>query len=67
MTPDGSWKRILSVAPDGEPMIFLSGQAAESVGVYYVAAEHSEGIYIATTCILQPKARPEPRAGQAAE
>jgi len=40
-TPDGSWDLILSVSPDGQPTIFLSGQATEPVEVPYLAGEHS--------------------------
>lgn len=40
-TPDGSWDLILSVAPDGNPMVFLSGQATEPVEVPYREGEHS--------------------------
>ena len=40
-TPDGSWDLILSVSPDGQPTIFLSGQATEPVDVPYLAGEHS--------------------------
>ncbi|MER9775919.1 helix-turn-helix domain-containing protein [Mesorhizobium sp. M0220] len=51
-TPDGSWDLILSVAPDGEPTIFLSGQAAEPVDVPYVAGEHSVVISFAAHVYL---------------
>lgn len=40
-TPDGSWDLILSCAPDGTPMVFLTGQATEPVDVPYAAGEHS--------------------------
>jgi hypothetical protein len=40
-TPDGSWDLILSVAPDGQPMVFLTGQATEPVDVPYSDGEHS--------------------------
>jgi AraC-like DNA-binding protein len=40
-TPDGSWDLILSVSPEGEPLVFLSGQATEPVEVPYLAGEHS--------------------------
>jgi AraC-like DNA-binding protein len=51
-TPDGSWDLILSVAPDGEPTVFLSGQATEPVDVPYVAGEHSVVISFAAHVYL---------------
>lgn len=51
-TPDGSWDLILSVSPDGEPTIFLSGQATEPVDVPYLAGEHSVVISFAAHVYL---------------
>ena len=51
-TPDGSWDLILSVAPDGQPTIFLSGQATEPVDVPYRAGEHSVVISFAAHVYL---------------
>lgn len=51
-TPDGSWDFILSVSPDGQPMVFLSGQATEPVEVPYVAGEHSVVISLAAHVYL---------------
>lgn len=51
-TPDGSWDLILSVSPDGEPTVFLSGQATEPVDVPYLAGEHSVVISFAAHVYL---------------
>lgn len=51
-TPDGSWDLILSVSPDGQPTIFLSGQATEPVDVPYLAGEHSVVISFAAHVYL---------------
>lgn len=51
-TPDGSWDFILSVSPEGEPMVFLSGQATEPVDVPYLAGEHSVVISLAAHVYL---------------
>ena len=51
-TPDGSWDLILSVSPDGQPMVFLSGQATEPVDVPYLAGEHSVVISFAAHVYL---------------
>lgn len=51
-TPDGSWDLILSVSPDGQPTIFLSGQATEPVDVPYRAGEHSVVISFAAHVYL---------------
>jgi hypothetical protein len=51
-TPDGSWDLILSVAPDGQAMVFLSGQATEPVDVPYCACEHSVVISFAAHVYL---------------
>jgi AraC-like DNA-binding protein len=39
--PDGSWDLVLGVSPDGEVVVFLTGQATEPVDVPYRAGEHS--------------------------
>jgi AraC-like DNA-binding protein len=58
-TPDGSWDLILSVSPDGEPVVFLSGQATEPVDVPYRAGEHSvvisfaAHVYLATEDVVR--------------
>lgn len=51
-TPDGSWDLILSVSPEGEPLVFLSGQATEPVEVPYLAGEHSVVISFAAHVYL---------------
>lgn len=51
-TPDGSWDLILSVLPEGESLVFLSGQATEPVEVPYVAGEHSVVISFAAHVYL---------------
>lgn len=51
-TPDGSWDVILSVSPEGETLVFLSGQATEPVEVPYVAGEHSVVISFAAHVYL---------------
>lgn len=40
-TPDGSWDLIRSIAPDGQSVVFLSGQATEPVEVPYLEGESS--------------------------
>jgi hypothetical protein len=51
-TPDGSWDLILSVSPEGQPTLFLSGQATEPVDVPYRAGEHSVVISFAAHAYL---------------
>jgi len=51
-TPDGAWDLILSVAPDGTPSVFLTGQATEPVDVPYLAGEHSVVISFAAHVYL---------------
>jgi AraC-like DNA-binding protein len=51
-TPDGSWDLILSVSPDDESTVFLSGQATEPVSVPYLAGEHSVVISFAAHVYL---------------
>jgi AraC-like DNA-binding protein len=52
-TPDGSWDLILSVAPDGQASVFLSGQATEPVEVPYLEGEHSVVISFAAHVYLK--------------
>jgi AraC-like DNA-binding protein len=52
-TPDGSWDLILSVAPDGQASVFLSGQATAPVEVPYSAGEHSVVISFAAHVYLK--------------
>jgi AraC-like DNA-binding protein len=52
-TPDGSWDLILSVAPDGQSLVFLTGQATEPVEVPYSAGEHSVVISFAAHVYLK--------------
>jgi AraC-like DNA-binding protein len=51
-TPDGSWDLLLSVSPEGVPLVFLSGQATEPVEVPYLAGEHSVVISFAAHVYL---------------
>jgi AraC-like DNA-binding protein len=51
-TPDGAWDLILGVSPDGEPVVFLTGQATEPVDVPYLAGEHSVVISFAAHVYL---------------
>jgi AraC-like DNA-binding protein len=51
-TPDGSWDLILSVSPEGDSSVFLSGQATEPVDVPYLAGEHSVVISFAAHVYL---------------
>jgi hypothetical protein len=51
-TPDGSWDLILSVAPEGERLVFLTGQATEPVDVPYNEGEHSVVISFAAHVYL---------------
>jgi AraC-like DNA-binding protein len=51
-TPDGSWDLILSVSPQGQATVFLSGQATTPVDVPYVACEHSVVISFAAHVYL---------------
>jgi hypothetical protein len=62
-TPDGSWDLILSVSPEGVPMVFLSGQATEPVEVPYLAGEHSVVISFAAHVFLATEG--EARTGAA--
>lgn len=62
-TPDGSWDLILSVAPDGTPFVFLTGQATDPVEVPYEAGEHSVVISFAAHLYLADD--PEVRTGAA--
>src|SRR3954463_13880336 len=52
-TPDGSWDLILSVAPDGQARVFLSGQATEPVDVPYLEGQHSVVISFAAHVYLK--------------
>lgn len=52
-TPDGSWDLILSVAPDGQASVFLSGQATEPVDVPYLEGQHSVVISFAAHVYLK--------------
>jgi AraC-like DNA-binding protein len=51
-TPDGSWDLILSVGPEGQTMVFLTGQATEPVDAPYVSGEHSVVISFAAHVFL---------------
>ncbi|SMQ70161.1 Helix-turn-helix domain-containing protein [Devosia lucknowensis] len=51
-TPDGSWDLLLSVSPEGDPIVFLTGQATEPVDVPYLAGEHSVVISFAAHVYL---------------
>ncbi|MBU1305932.1 MAG: AraC family transcriptional regulator, partial [Alphaproteobacteria bacterium] len=62
-TPDGSWDLILSVAPDGTPFVFLTGQATDPVDVPYEAGEHSVVISFAAHVYLADD--PDVRTGAA--
>jgi len=51
-TPDGAWDLILGVSPEGEAMVFLTGQATEPVDVPYLTGEHSVVISFAAHVYL---------------
>jgi hypothetical protein len=51
-TPDGSWDLIRSVAPDGQSVVFLSGQATAPLEVPYLEGEHSVVISFAAHVYL---------------
>lgn len=60
-TPDGSWDLIRSISPEGESVVFLSGQATEPVEVPYRDGESSIVIsFSAHVYLAQDK---EPRVG----
>ncbi|SFJ29823.1 AraC family transcriptional regulator [Caulobacter sp. UNC279MFTsu5.1] len=64
-TPDGSWDLIRSIAPDGQSLVFLSGQATEPVEVPYRDGESSVVISFAAHVYLPrdkaPRVGPEIR------
>ena len=62
-TPDGAWDLILAVSPDGEPLVFLTGQATEPVDVPYQAGEHSVVVSFAAHVYLATES--EVRTGAA--
>jgi AraC-like DNA-binding protein len=51
-TPDGAWDLILGVSPEGEAVVFLTGQATEPVDVPYLTGEHSVVISLAAHVFL---------------
>lgn len=55
-TPDGAWDLILAVSPDGEAVVFLTGQATEPVDVPYLAGERSVVISFAAHVYLATEA-----------
>lgn len=60
-TPDGSWDLIRSISPEGDSVMFLSGQATEPVEVPYRDGESSVVVsFSAHVYLAQDK---EPRVG----
>lgn len=51
-TPDGSWDLILSYGPDGEPSLWLTGQATEPVDVPYSGGSHAVVVSFAAHVFL---------------
>ena len=51
-TPDGSWDLILSYGPDGQPTLWLTGQATEPVDVPYVGGSHAVVVSFAAHAFL---------------
>ena len=64
-TPDGSWDLIRSISPEGDSVVFLSGQATEPVEVPYrdgessVVVSFSAHVYLARD--KEPRVGPEIR------
>jgi AraC-like DNA-binding protein len=51
-TPDGSWDLILSYGPDGQPTLWLTGQATEPVDVPYRGGSHAVVVSFAAHVFL---------------